>query len=350
MSVTRAADRGPSQQSKAQQRDQADNGQADAPFRGKSVLVTGGSRGLGLLIAGQFADQGARLVICARDEYELRRAAERLRCRGAEVHTLVCDLADPGTPEKLVELARKYYGGIDVLVNNAGVIEVGPVESMTEQDFRTAMEIMFFAPLRLVLAVLPQMRERRSGTIVDVTSVGGRIAAPHLVPYAAAKFAATGLSEGLRAELADDGVSVTTVVPGLMRTGSHGAARYSGKADQEYAWFAAAASLPLVSMDAERAARTIVRAAGRGRPEVVLSFAAKAAVRAHGLAPATTVRLLTLADRLLPDADGETARDIPGVEAARRLGGRAMSLITTLGDRAARRNNEPVQPSARRWP
>ena len=315
-------------------------------LRGQSALVTGASRGLGLMIARELAAQGCRLLICARDGEALERAAQDLRARGAQVHAVACDLTAAETPERLMAAAREHLRGLDLLVNNAGVIQVGPLDAMVEDDFRSAMETMFFAPLRLVLAAVPLMRERGGGRIVDITSIGGRIAAPHLLAYAAAKFAATGLSEGLRAELAPSNIQVTTVVPGLMRTGSHGAARFSGQAGQEYAWFAAAASLPLLSMDGERAARAIVRAAERGRPELVLTPAAKIAVRAHGLAPATTVRALTLADRLLPKPGLAPDHNVPGTGAARSLGSRAISLMTTLGDRAARRNNEPGNETA----
>nr|WP_275666364.1 SDR family NAD(P)-dependent oxidoreductase [Streptomyces cinnamoneus] len=199
-----------------------------------------------------------------------------------------------------MEATEAAFGSLDVLVNNAGEIQVGPLSAMAEADFRSAMETMYFAPLRLVMAALPAMRARGEGRIVTISSLGGRVAAPHLLPYAGAKFAAAGLSEGLRAELAADGISVTTVLPGLMRTGSHTAARFSGQPGREYAWFAAAAGLPVLSMDAERAARAVVTAAERRRPEAVLSPVAKAAVRFHGVAPATTARLLALGARLLP--------------------------------------------------
>ncbi|MFJ6213383.1 SDR family NAD(P)-dependent oxidoreductase [Streptomyces sp. NPDC092296] len=309
---------------------------------GGTALVTGASRGLGLLIARELADRGCRLLICARDAAELDRAADRLRSRGAVVTALAVDITAPGAAERLVTAAYDRYGSLDVLVNDAGVIQVGPLEAMREEDFRAAMETMFFAPLRLVLAALPRLRAEGSGRIVNVASIGGRIAAPHLLPYDAAKFAVTGLSEGLRAELAGTGVSVTTAVPGLMRTGSHLAAEFSGRSEREYAWFAAAASMPLLAMDAERAAAAIVRAAEHRRPEVVLTPAARLAVRLHGLAPATTTRALGLAARLLPSADGGTTRNVPGAAAARSLGSRLVGRLTTLGDRAARRHNEPA--------
>lgn len=316
-------------------------------LEGDTAVVTGASRGLGLLIARELARRGCRLVLCARDAEELERAAGRLRAEGATVAAVPADVTAPDTPDLLVDTAARLYGGVDLLVNNAGVIQVGPLEAMRLEEFRSAMEIMFFGPLRLTLAVLPQMRARGDGRIVNVTSIGGRVAAPHLLPYDAAKFAATGLSEGLRAELASQGISVTTVVPGLMRTGSHGAAEFFGRSDREYAWFAGAASMPLLSMNAERAARAVVRAAERRAPEVVLTPAAKLAVRMHGVAPATTTRAMSLAARLLPAPDGRGG-PMAGTEAAGALGSRLVDRLTTLSDRAARRNNEPTRPGGRR--
>lgn len=316
-------------------------------FRDRTALVTGGSRGLGLLIARELAAHGARVTVCARDEDELARAAESiLDATGRRVAAYVCDLSDPDQVDRLVQVLRDDVGGIDVLVNNAGIISVAPLESLVPGQFEGAMDAMFLGPMRLTLALVPEMRARGEGRVVNVTSIGGRIAAPHLLPYACAKFAAVGFSEGLRAELAGSGVAVTTVVPGLMRTGSHRAARFGGRPEREYAWFAAAASLPLLSMDAERAARAIVRAAARRRAELVLTPAAKAAVLAHGVAPATTVRALTLAARLLPDAPADADADADGAEVpgtvAREGGTPAWSRkATVLGERAARRFNEP---------
>ena len=210
----------------------------------------------------------------------------------------------------LVTGSSRGLGLLDVLVNNAGIIQVGPLDALREEDFRQAMETMYFAPLRLTLAALPGLRASEAGTAVTLSSVGGRIPAPRLLPYIAAEFAAAGFSQGLRAELAGTGVSVTTVLPGLVRTGSHTAARFHGRPGAEYGWFATAASMPVLSMDAERAARAIVRTAERGRPELVLTPAAKLGVRLQGVVPATTARLLGLVARTLPAAGARPRHDV----------------------------------------
>jgi short-subunit dehydrogenase len=324
-------------------------------FRGSAVLVTGASRGLGFAIARELARRGARLLICARDPVALDQAAWKLHDEnsGVEVCAVSCDVTDENAAERLIAEAELRYGGLDVVVNNAGIIQVGPLATMTEADFRRAMETMFFAPLRLILAATPGMRSAGGGTIVNISSLGGRLAAPHLLPYDTAKFALAGLSEGLRAELAADGISVTTVIPGLMRTGSHLGAQFRGDTPREYAWFAGAASLPLLSVDADRAARAIVRAAEHRRPEIIVGAAAQLAVRMHGLAPATTTRLLTTVARALDRAQREPAHggaaqharrsEEVGAQAAKRLGSRVAGAITTLNDRAARRLNQPLR-------
>ncbi len=321
----------------------------DGELAGKVAVVTGASRGLGLLIAAELAKQGARLAICARTASELRTAADRLRADGAEVLALPVDLTNDGAPERFARDVLAHYGAVHVLVNNAGVIQVGPFETMGLADYTSAMDTMFFGPLRLTLALLPAMRERCEGRIVNITSIGGRLAAPHLAPYTAAKFALVGFSEAASEELAGAGISVTTVVPGLMRTGSHLRAAFRGCPPAEYRWFGPAASLPMLSMSAERAAVAIVRAARERRPLLTLSAPARLGAFAHGVAPGAVIRLLRLANRMLPSAPAgggsaaEEARDTRGAHAASAAGSRLLRGVTSLGDAAARRlNQRPV--------
>ncbi len=298
---------------------------------GKVVLITGGSRGLGLVMARQLVAQKARVAICARDPDELRRAKADLN---DEVATITCDVTDSDQIDRLVAEVHERLGPIDVLINNAGVTQVGPMKLMTIEDYEVAMATHFWAPLRLSLAVLPKMLERGGGRIVNITSIGGRIAVPHLLPYTASKFALVGLSEGMRVELAKDDIVVTTVIPGLMRTGSTLHAQFKGRHEAEYKWFAAGDSSHLTAIQAERAARQILRAMRYGRPEVVLSVQAKLAWRLFSLAPGLAQRLLSVIDRLLPKPGGI------GEAAALGSESRRPSLLTRASDRAALRNNE----------
>jgi NAD(P)-dependent dehydrogenase (short-subunit alcohol dehydrogenase family) len=306
-------------------------------FRGKTVLVTGGSRGLGPVLAREFAKEGARVAICARDPGELERARRDLAGRGANVFAFPCDVTDRAQVKELVEVVGRHFGGVDVLVNNAGVIQVGPVEVMTLEDYEQAMAAHFWAPLYTTLAVLPEMKKRGHGRIVNISSIGGKIGVPHLVPYSASKFALVGLSEGLRAELAKDGVVVTTVCPGLMRTGSPRNATFKGKHREEYAWFAISDSLPVTSIQAERAARQIVAACGRGDAELVITTQAVLAVKFHALFPEATADVMALVNRLLPGPGGIGRKRAKGKESESAL---APSILTALSERAAVRNNE----------
>lgn len=307
------------------------------PFRGKIALITGGSRGLGLLLARHLVAAGARVAICARDEEELARARQDLQTRGGDVFATTCDLRDREDVERMVSRVLEYYGAIDVLINNAGVISVGPLEEMTLEDFENAMDSNFWSGVYTTMAVLPQMKSRGSGRIVNITSIGGKIAVPHLLPYSASKFAFAGFSRGLRSELMKDGILVTTVVPGLMRTGSPRNADFKGQNDREYAWFSISDSLPFLSMDADRAAQRILNAAGHGEVEVTLTLPARVASVVDTLFPELTGSLFAAANRLLPGPGGIGTRVAKGKESTSAA---SPSLWTTMGDRAAARNNE----------
>lgn len=309
------------------------------------ALVAGASRGLGLLVARELGERGHRVVICARDEDELLSGAALLKQRGIDVYPRVCDVTDRDQVRAMVADVEATVGPIHTVVTVAGIILVGPLESMPEDSFTDAVNTMLWGPIHLALAVLPQMRARRTGHIGTVTSIGGLVSVPHLLPYSTAKFGAVGFSEGLSAELAGSGVTSTTIIPGLMRTGGHLHAQFAGQQTHEYAWFATAGSLPLVAMDAERAASKMVDAVLAGKPTVILSPLAKIGARVHGLAPATTVRAMGVAARFLPRAPRQgSAGFIPGAEADQRLDSRLLGTLTRLGQAAAHRFNE-IRPS-----
>jgi NAD(P)-dependent dehydrogenase (short-subunit alcohol dehydrogenase family) len=301
-------------------------------FEGKTALVTGGSRGLGFAIADELIGKGARVVICARDEERLERARALLSAHGGDVRAIRCDVGD----REQVDRTVAAVGRVDALFNVAGVIGVGPFETQSVDDFRSQHDSMFWGVVYPTYAVLPQMLDRGDGRIANITSIGGKVSVPYLLPYGAAKFAAVGFSEGLRTELASKGVLVTTVVPGLMRTGSYVAALFKGRRETLYTLFAPLATLPVSTISGRRAARKIVAAAERGDPELILTLHANLAVRVNGLAPATTQRLLGAVARLLP-AGGPT-EPLPGKDIRSPLDD---SLLTALGRRARADLNQP---------
>lgn len=306
-------------------------------FAGRVVAITGGSRGLGLVLARRFADLGARLAICARDEGELRRAEEDLIAKGAEVHTLRCDLTVPEEAQNFIDECRVRYGGIDVLINNAGVIQVGPLEEQTEKDFREAMDIHFWAPYHTMQAAIPLMKRRGEGHIANIVSIGGKVTVPHLAPYCASKFALSGLSKAFGNELAKDGINVTTVYPGLMRTGSHVNALFKGQNEKEFALFSVMDSTPVTSISVERAAAQIIDAIALGKSELTITIQAKLAVMANALMPETMSSVMRLTSEMLPGEGGIGERLATGLESRSDL---VPAFVTAAIDSEAAENNE----------
>ena len=305
-------------------------------LRGKTVFVTGGSRGLGLLLAQEFAQRGAKIAISARDRSELDRAETQLLAITDQVLTLEADMTMREEVELAVHKIEQHFGSLDILVNNAGTICVGPVETMTIDDYRNSINTHFWGPYFTSMAVLPSFQRRRRGRIVNISSIGGKIGVPHLVPYCVGKFALTGFSEGLRSELVKDNIYVTTVCPGLMRTGSPRNASFKSNNEAEYAWFSISDALPVIS-SAKRAARRIVNACVRGEAEVVLSLPAKVAVKFHGLLPGITTDVLGLVNVLLPPPGGIGSDVRTGKQSSSSA---SPSWITTLNEQAAQENNQ----------
>ena len=270
-------------------------------LRGKIVILTGGSRGLGLEIARQLVDKGARLAICARDESELREAQDDLHDRGGDVFAGLCDVTKPEQVRHFVDLVREQVGPPDVLINNAGGISVGPAENLTAADFHKAMRTHFDGPLAFIFEVLPDLQRRGGGRILNVASVAGKAAIPHMAAYSASKSALVGLGEALRPELIDHNVYLTTVCPGTIRTGSAWHATFKGRAESEFAWFTKGDMAPVQSIGTGRMAGKIIDALEHGDAELIAPWNAKLLSAFHGLAPGVSQEVMALLNRLLPD-------------------------------------------------
>lgn len=306
-------------------------------FQDRSVVITGGSRGLGLVMARRLAGEGARLSLLARDEAELERATHEFEAMGVTVLPVVCDVRDADSVQQAIARVVGHYGAIDVLINNAGIIQVAPFEHMQTEDYEDALRTHFWGPLYTTQAVLPYMKRQGSGRVVNISSIGGKISLPHMMPYSVSKFALVGFSDGLRAELAKDNIYVTTVCPFAMRTGSHINAFFKGQNEKEFTLFALFGAIPTNSVDARRAARQIIEACRYGDPSLIISWRARAAVVLSTLFPNLRAEAFSLGVRALPgptDVQGDTLNT--GWDSRSTL---APSLLTTLADKATIENN-----------
>lgn len=307
-------------------------------FRGKAVLITGGSRGLGLVMARQLGEEGARVAIIARDGVELADAERDLRERGVDVLAFPCDVRNQDEATNAVERVVNHFGRIDVLINNAGVIQVSPLDHLNVADFQDSIATHTYGPLYTMLAAIPHMRRQGEGRIANISSIGGRVSVPHLMPYSTGKFALIGLSDGMRAELAKDKIAVTTVAPGLMRAGSHYNALFKGHHEAEFSWFSIFDSLPGMSIDVRRAAHQIIESVRTGDPHLTISMPAKLLGALNGLAPDVVALGTKLFGTALPGyagAEGDQTKS--GFESQSPV---APSILTALNDKAARENNE----------
>jgi NAD(P)-dependent dehydrogenase (short-subunit alcohol dehydrogenase family) len=304
-------------------------------FAGKVVLITGGSRGLGLEMARLLASKGAKLAICARSQDQLTSAEQEIAAMGAEIIAVRADLTDPDQAGDLINHVAAHYGRLDILVNNAGTMLVAPENLLEVSDYREVMDANLWSALYTMKAAIPHFRSQGEGQIVNICSIGGKIAVPHMLPYSVSKFAMTGLSEGMAAELEKDNIKVTTVVPSLMRTGSPRNITVKGDHQKEYAWFKTADSLPLLSQDSRKAAATIIDAVASGASEVVLTPIGRMATAFQGLAPSVITAFARFANRFLPESSDNRARK--GYESESEA---STGIFTASTDEYAQKNNE----------
>lgn len=306
-------------------------------FMGRVVVITGGSRGLGLILARQLAKQGAKLVLLARDEAELEQARRDVEAHGAEVLTVPCDVRDQQDTQSAIDLVVEQFGQIDVLINDAGIIQVGPMEHMQLADYKDAMDVHFWGSLHTILAAVPHMKRAGFGRILNITSIGGKVAFPHMAPYAASKFAQVGLSGSLRAELAKDGILVTAICPGPMRTGSHLNAFFKGQHEKEFRNFAALGGGPWGSLNADSAARQIIEACRHGDAELTLPAPHRVLATLHGLMPGMVAEAFSLLARIMPGPTSDQGDELKSGWESRST--EVPANLTRLADQATEENN-----------
>jgi short-subunit dehydrogenase len=267
------------------------NGAGHGIGPGARVIITGASSGMGKALAIKLAtDHHAKLVLNARSEAALTQTKDLVEKAGGEATLVIGDVGQPDLPQKLVDAAFDKFGGIEILINNAGFAKPGPMQNLTPKDWEDVFQVNFFAPLRLTYLVLPHFLEKSHGTIVNISSVAGKVAVPGSVCYCASKFALTGLSEGTAAEFADKGVNVITVCPGWVRTeffekNSVSATRNPTSMAQKND-LSGLLMRYLLSISSEEAARDIIAAIQKNKSsEIILTLPGVAVERMAALFP-----------------------------------------------------------------
>lgn len=252
-------------------------------IRGSRAIVTGASSGIGRALARELARQGASVVITARRQERLDELAERIRAEGGEVEAVVGDITDLDVRRRTLDAAVDRFGGLDILINNAGVGTMGRFEESDSERVRRIMEVNFFSLVEMTRAALPVLKKSHRPSIVNISSILGRRGAPHNCEYCASKFAVHGFSESLRAELAGHGIQVLVVSPGTTETEFFD--RVLEKTSEPH-W------PEHKPVSAESVARQTIQAIRRGRHEIVPYRWGKVLLGLNRLSPGLVDRLM----------------------------------------------------------
>jgi short-subunit dehydrogenase len=243
---------------------------------GLRVLVTGASQGIGRSLAIAAVKRGCKVLATARSAQLLDELANEVRAAGGAVETLVADVTSPTDRQAMLDTSRQRLGGLDVLVNNAGVGATGHFMDVKPESLRQIFETNYFGPAELIRLFLPTLKQGTTPCIVNVSSVLGRRAWPARGLYSASKFAVQGLSDAIRAELTKDGIDVLVVNPGLTKTNfSKNLLENKAKLPMEH----------MRGMSSDAVAEATLRALAAGKDEIALTFRGKLLIYAGRFVP-----------------------------------------------------------------
>jgi short-subunit dehydrogenase len=230
------------------------------------ILITGASQGIGRALAVAAAARGAKVLAVARSDVLLRELTNEVHARAGVLATVAADITNSNDRQRMVEAALAHFGGLDVLVNNAGIGATGHFVEASPERLRTIMEVNFYGVTEVVRVFLPLLRTGNQPAIVNISSIAGKRGIPARSEYSASKFAVGGFSEALRAELAKDGIDVLVVCPGLTDTNfSKNMLEQKARMPVDH----------LRGMKPDKAAAAILRTIENGRHEVCLTFQGK---------------------------------------------------------------------------
>lgn len=319
-----------------------DNLISSKSLQNKVVLITGGSKGLGLVLAEHLLKEGCHIAICARDEDELSRAKKHLKeINNSEVLSVTCDVSDKNETDRLIKEVINHFGKLDIIINNAGIIQVAPMEAFSLEQYKKAMDIMYWGIANITFSALAHMKARQEGHIVNVTSIGGKVSVPHLLPYCAAKFAATGFSEGCASELRKDNIYVTTIIPGLMRTGSYVNAFFQKGNRKEFKLFSLMSTAPVLTLSADNAAKKIIKAIKEKRSFKVLGFQAQTLMELDHFFPNLMTWAFSRVSQMVPAAHEESSLET-GMEIEEKNKNTEIPVFREIGRKAQEEHQRPL--------
>lgn len=266
--------------------------------QGRTVLITGGSRGLGLELARKFLAAGAQVALCARNQADLERARQQLAPGGGLVSIHVADISNPQAVERLVSDVTARWGRLDILVNNAGVFMGGPMALMRLDDYQRMLRVNLIGTITVTEACRPYLE--RHGGVITIVSAAGLLPAPHLAPYAVSKAGVSMYAQLLEVELASRGLETMAVYPSYMPTGSTYSADYRGAVAAEQRVVQRLMHMPFISVDHRRAGSIILNAWLSGRRVVVYPAVARFSIILTNLMPEFALRMMRLANRFYP--------------------------------------------------
>jgi short-subunit dehydrogenase len=269
------------------------------PIRGARILITGASQGIGRALAEEAARRGARVLAAARSWDQLQELADKVRAQGGSLAIVQADVTQPDDRRRMVEAAQQHLGGLDILINNAGIGATGHFADVGPERLRKIFEVNFFGLTETTRVCLPLLRQGRQPAIVNISSIAGKRGIPARSEYSASKFAVQGFSEALRAELAKDGIDVLVICPGLTATNfSQNMLEQKALVPMDH----------LRGMTAEQVAVATLRAIEKGRREITLTWQGKLIVWVSRFLPRLADRIAARKIRSLFAGEMETRR------------------------------------------
>jgi len=276
-------------------------------YQGKVVLVTGGARGLGYIMARQLVEEGAKVIICARDADQLDKAYVLLRNHGEVTYPYVCDITEKENIVQLAYFIKKRFGRLDVLINNTGTITINPIEQLPLNNYKKFIESHLWGPMQLVRVLIPLLSKSREAKIVNIFSVGGKISLAKSQPYDVNEIVHAVFYDNISRVITGKNIKLTAIYPEFKDQDLPVNLKLKGHSEQELAWSKFNESRPLISLYAENVGKQILKTAQIGKKTLTLPFPRELARIVNNINTELNLTLCQLVDHLVPHDSGSSS-------------------------------------------